>query len=224
MCRKKHYNLLLKFSISFIIMSFAFVNPLWVSAQGLPQGMKEQQITAEAVYDTAGKSVYFDESGNQVADFASSYYGANYKAKYVIDFWNSGALSSSIDKKYSTATITAVLMPDGSAYASDEGKIVREALAAWEDKHFDEYKNDPAWVEANKQVLAEVEAIKSKDLPILNEPVMTLYFTGGPNGEFKVPETSETVGKVVQKGADWVVEFPKGIDHSVTYEQQSLIL
>jgi hypothetical protein len=223
MCKEKKYNLLLLYSISFIIITSIFSEPLWASAKGLPQGMKEQQLTAEAVYDAGvGKNVYFDESGNQVEDFDASYYGAIYRAKYVIDFWNSGALSSSIGKKYSTATITAVLIPDGSAYASDEGQMVREALAAWENKHFDEYKNDPAWVEANKQVLADIEAIKSKDLPIVKEPVMTLYFTGGPNGEFKVPETSEKVGKVVQKSADWVVEFPKGINHSAHTNSNNL--
>jgi hypothetical protein len=166
----------------------------FLTAQGLPAGMREQRVTAEAVYEYP-LSLYFDESGNAVAEFADSYYGSVYRVKYVLEFWNSGSLSKS-GSAYGGAVIKVVLSPEGAAYVSFEGDIIQEAMAPWAGKHFDEYKNDPAWVEANRRVLEEIEAIKNTPLERITEPVKELLFSGGPEGVFTDLVTKEVLGRV----------------------------
>lgn len=211
-------NLLLVLVTSLIIL--LITQPLITAATeappgtGIPPGTEERLLEAEAVANFSS-TLYFDKSGNRVDDWTQSYYGVTYKFKYVLTFWNVGALGWSKDKKYADAEMKAVFSPDGYAFATNEEKMYKEANAPWEGKHFDEYKNDPAWVEANKKLADEIEAIKKKELTNIEEPVETLYFTGGAWGQFKKAETFELVGKIEQlPDTSHVIKFPKGYDYT----------
>lgn len=181
---------------------------------GLPPGTEERLLEAEAVAKYT-PSLYFDKSGNRVDDLTQSYYGASYKLKCVLSFWNVGALGWSKDHKYADAEMKLVLSPDNGAFATQEDKMVKEANAPWEDMHFDDYKNDPAWVASRKNLEAEIEAIKEIELPIIEEPLEILYFTGGAWGQFKKPDTFELVGKIEQLGdTSHIIKFVKEYDYT----------
>lgn len=185
-----------------------------VAGTGVPPGTEERLLEAEAVSEYT-VDLYFDKAGNRVDDWTESYYGSSYQLKFVLSFWNVGALGWSTDHKYADAEMKAVFSPDGTAYATQEEKMYKEANAPWEGKHFDEYKNDPAWIEANKKLEAEIEAIREIELSSIEESVETLYFTGGAWGQFKTAETFELVGKIAQApDTSHFVQLTKGYDYT----------